>query len=176
MCLCCVWCYLMVPAERCPYDPPVEELERELLSIVTREVGEVRIMACRSKLGSDRQGELVRGRFLLGLAVSLGLGNREPKRDTYREEREVINSKLCIKMLMVSQLVQKYIWSPKMHFVFPIILYKDIKLYSSQSAFIYYRSFKGAFTIKKRNEIPTNTCQLDILSCQPSTNKSPSFS
>lgn len=75
----------MVPAERCPYDPPVDELERELLSIVTREVGDVRIMACRSKLGSDREGELVRGRFLLGRAASLGLGNREPERKRHKE-------------------------------------------------------------------------------------------
>lgn len=55
----------------------MDELERELLRIVTRELGEVRIMACKSKLGSDRHGELGRGRFLLGRFVNLGLGNRE---------------------------------------------------------------------------------------------------
>lgn len=55
----------------------MEELERELLRMVTREFGELRIMVCRSKLCSDR-GEMGRARFRLGLAVSLGLGNREP--------------------------------------------------------------------------------------------------
>lgn len=57
----------------------MEELERELLRMVTRELGELRIMVCRSKLCSDR-GEMGRARFLLGLAVSLGLGNLEPGR------------------------------------------------------------------------------------------------
>lgn len=57
----------------------MDELERELLRIVTRELGEVRIMACKSKLGSDKEGELGMGRFLLGRFISLGLGNLEPE-------------------------------------------------------------------------------------------------
>lgn len=65
----------------------MDELERELLRIVTRELGEVRIMACRSKLGSDRHGELGRGRFLLGRFVNLGLGNREPEGDRQTERK-----------------------------------------------------------------------------------------
>lgn len=43
----------------------MDELERELLSMLTRELGELRIMVCRSKLCSDR-GEMGSGRFLLG--------------------------------------------------------------------------------------------------------------
>lgn len=55
----------------------MEELERELLSMVTRELGELRIMVCRSKLCSE-SGEMGRGRFLLGRDGSRGLGKREP--------------------------------------------------------------------------------------------------
>jgi len=69
----------------------VDELERELLRIVTRELGEVRIMACRSKLGSDRHGELGRGRFLLGRFENLGLGNREPEGDRHREKEKYLS-------------------------------------------------------------------------------------
>lgn len=54
----------------------MDELERELLSMVTSELGELRIMVCRSKLCSDR-GELGGGRFLLGRDGSRGLGKRE---------------------------------------------------------------------------------------------------
>lgn len=54
----------------------MEELDRELLSMLTRELGELRIMVCRSKLCSER-GEMGRGRFLLGLEGSLGLEKRE---------------------------------------------------------------------------------------------------
>lgn len=57
----------------------MDELERELFSMVTSELGELRIMVCRSKLGSDR-GELGGGRFLLGRDGSRGLGKREPVR------------------------------------------------------------------------------------------------
>lgn len=74
----------------------MDELERELFRIVTKELGEVRIMACRSKLGSDREGELGRGRFLLGRFVNRGLGNREPEEDRQREKKEK-EHKLCIK-------------------------------------------------------------------------------
>ena len=56
----------------------MDELERELLSReLTRELGELRIMVCRSKLCSE-SGEMGRGRFLLGRDGSLGLGKREP--------------------------------------------------------------------------------------------------
>lgn len=55
----------------------MDELERELLSMVTRELGELRIMVCRSKLCSER-GEMGKGRFLLGRDGSLGLEKREP--------------------------------------------------------------------------------------------------
>lgn len=55
----------------------MDELERELLSMLTRELGELRIMVCRSKLGSDR-GEMGSGRFLLGRDGSRGLEKREP--------------------------------------------------------------------------------------------------
>lgn len=55
----------------------MDELDRELLSMVTRELGELRIMVCRSKLCSER-GEMGRGRFLLGRDGSRGLENREP--------------------------------------------------------------------------------------------------
>lgn len=55
----------------------MDELERELLSMVTRELGELRIMVCRSKLCSE-SGEMGKGRFLLGRDVSRGLGKREP--------------------------------------------------------------------------------------------------
>lgn len=59
----------------------MDELERELLSMLTRELGELRIMVCRSKLCSDR-GEMGSGRFLLGRDGSRGLEKREPgKRD-----------------------------------------------------------------------------------------------
>lgn len=59
----------------------MEELERELLSMLTRELGELRIMVCRSKLCSER-GEMGSGRFLLGRDGSRGLEKREPgKRD-----------------------------------------------------------------------------------------------
>lgn len=44
---------------------------------MTKELGEVRIMACKSKLGSDKEGELGMGLFLLGRFISLGLGNLE---------------------------------------------------------------------------------------------------
>lgn len=54
----------------------MEELERELLSMVARELGEFLIMVCRSKLCSE-SGEMGRGRFLLGRDGSLGLGKRE---------------------------------------------------------------------------------------------------
>lgn len=55
----------------------MEELERELFSMVTRELGELRIMVCKSKLCSER-GEMGNGRFLLGRDGSRGLGKREP--------------------------------------------------------------------------------------------------
>lgn len=55
----------------------MEELERELLSMLTRELGELRIMVCRSKLCSER-GEMGSGRFLLGRDGSRGLEKREP--------------------------------------------------------------------------------------------------
>lgn len=55
----------------------MDELDRELLSMVTSELGELRIMVCRSKLCSER-GEMGRGRFLLGRDGSRGLENREP--------------------------------------------------------------------------------------------------
>lgn len=51
--------------------------------MVTRELGELRIMVCRSKLCSER-GEMGRGRFLLGRDGSLGLGKREPAGDEER--------------------------------------------------------------------------------------------
>jgi len=54
----------------------VDELERELLSMVTRELGEFRIMVCRSKECSE-SGEMGSGRFLLGLDGNLGLEKRE---------------------------------------------------------------------------------------------------
>lgn len=54
----------------------MEELERELLSMVTSELGECRIRVCRSKLWSE-SGEMGSGRFLLGLDGSLGLEKRE---------------------------------------------------------------------------------------------------
>ena len=44
--------------------------------MVTRELGELRIMVWRSKLCSD-SGEMVSGRFLLGRDGIRGLGNRE---------------------------------------------------------------------------------------------------
>lgn len=79
----------------------MDELERELLRIVTRELGEVRIMACRSKLGSDREGELGRGRFLLGRFVSLELGNREAeKTQTERENRERTKYVMYLKLVV----------------------------------------------------------------------------
>lgn len=79
----------------------MDELERELLSIVTRELGEVRIMACRSKLGSDKEGEQGRGRFLLGRFVSLGLGNREAeKTQTERENRERTQYVMYLKLVI----------------------------------------------------------------------------
>lgn len=63
----------------------MEELERELLSMLTRELGELRIMVCRSKLCSER-GEMGSGRFLLGRDGSRGLEKREPgKRDANGE-------------------------------------------------------------------------------------------
>ena len=42
----------------------------------TRELGEVRIIVCRSMLASD-SGEMDRARFLLSRGVSLGLENRD---------------------------------------------------------------------------------------------------
>lgn len=73
----------------------MEELERELLRMVTRELGEVRIMVCRSKLCSDR-GEMGSGRFLLGRDGSLGLGKREPAgRDERRRLDEWLERLLC---------------------------------------------------------------------------------
>lgn len=55
----------------------MEELERELfISVVTMAFGELRIMVCKSRLCSE-SGEMVKGRFLLGRAGSLGLGKRE---------------------------------------------------------------------------------------------------
>lgn len=63
----------------------MDELERELLRMLTRELGELRIMVCRSKLCSDR-GEMGSGRFLLGRDGSRGLEKREPgKRDRKKE-------------------------------------------------------------------------------------------
>lgn len=59
----------------------MDELERELLSMVTSEFGELRIMVCRSKLCSD-SGEMGSGRFLLGRDGTLGLGKRESGRRT----------------------------------------------------------------------------------------------
>jgi hypothetical protein len=47
--------------------------------MVTRELGELRIMVWRSKLCSD-SGEMVSGRFLLGRDGIRGLGNRESAR------------------------------------------------------------------------------------------------
>lgn len=55
----------------------MDELERELLRMLTRELGELRIMVCRSKLCSER-GEMGSGRFLLGRDGSRGLEKREP--------------------------------------------------------------------------------------------------
>lgn len=55
----------------------MEELERELLRMLTSELGELRIMVCRSKLCSD-SGEMGRGRFRLGREGSRGLEKREP--------------------------------------------------------------------------------------------------
>lgn len=66
----------------------MDELERELLSMVTSELGELRIMVCRSKLCSDR-GELGGGRFLLGRDGSRGLGKREPARTRRRRAKEM---------------------------------------------------------------------------------------
>lgn len=57
----------------------MEELERELLRMLTRELGELRIMVCRSKLCSD-SGEMGSGRFRLGRDGSRGLEKREPGR------------------------------------------------------------------------------------------------
>lgn len=70
----------------------MEELERELLRMLTSELGELRIMVCRSKLCSD-SGEMGRGRFRLGREGSRGLEKREPggnkkKRRWEQSERE----------------------------------------------------------------------------------------
>lgn len=73
----------------------MEELERELLSMVTRELGELRIMVCRSKLCSER-GEMGRGRFLLGREGSRGLGKREPSEEERRRSLER-GSRLAVK-------------------------------------------------------------------------------
>lgn len=65
----------------------MDELERELLSMVTRELGELRIMVCRSKLCSER-GEMGRGRFLLGRDGSRGLEKRESAGRVEKKDRE----------------------------------------------------------------------------------------
>lgn len=63
----------------------MDELERELLRMVTNELGEVRIMVCRSKLGSE-SGEIGKARFL-GLCGTRGLEKREPgKREMIGKE------------------------------------------------------------------------------------------
>lgn len=70
----------------------MDELERELLSMVTSELGELRIMVCRSKLCSDR-GELGGGRFLLCRDGSRGLGKREPVRTWRGRVKEITGGK-----------------------------------------------------------------------------------
>lgn len=69
--------YLIALADKWPYEPLADELLRELLRIVTKELGDVRIMVWRSKLWSDR-GDMDNVRFRLGLADNLGLGNLAP--------------------------------------------------------------------------------------------------
>lgn len=72
----------------------MDELERELLRMLTSELGELRIMVCRSKLCSDR-GEMGSGRFLLGRDGSRGLEKREPgKRDGEKRERSEVQAKV----------------------------------------------------------------------------------
>lgn len=63
----------------------MEELERELLRMLTSELGELRIMVCRSKLCSD-SGEMGRGRFRLGREGSRGLEKREPGGSKKKED------------------------------------------------------------------------------------------
>lgn len=73
----------------------MEELERELLSMLTRELGELRIIVCRSKLCSER-GEMGSGRFLLGRDGSRGLEKREPgKRDRGKKANGEVCAKSC---------------------------------------------------------------------------------
>lgn len=78
----------------------MEELERELLRMLTSELGELRIMVCRSKLCSD-SGEMGRGRFRLGREGSRGLEKREPgetkKRRWEQSDREREREKLMEK-------------------------------------------------------------------------------
>lgn len=73
----------------------MDELERELFSMVTSELGELRIMVCRSKLCSDR-GELGGGRFLLGRDGSRGLGKREPVRTWRGRVKEIRGRKQTV--------------------------------------------------------------------------------
>lgn len=65
----------------------MDELERELLRMLTRELGELRIMVCRSKLCSER-GEMGSGRFLLGRDGSRGLEKREPGKKKKRDRNK----------------------------------------------------------------------------------------
>lgn len=73
--------HLIPPTDRCPYELLAAELERELLMYATSELGEVRIMVCRSMLASD-SGEMDRALFLLRRGVRRGLEKRDTANKT----------------------------------------------------------------------------------------------